>query len=44
MRLDGKGLGEAKSSLTSKVVVDTAANTLALDGYATAPVLLKVTR
>ena len=44
MRIDGKGLGEGKSSLTSKVVVDTAANTLALDGYADAPVLLKVTR
>jgi hypothetical protein len=44
MRLDAKGLGEAKSSLTSKVVVDTVASTLALDGYATAPVLLKVTR
>jgi hypothetical protein len=44
MRIDGRGLGEAKSSLTSKVVVDAAANTLALDGYAEAPVLLKVTR
>jgi hypothetical protein len=44
MRLDGKGLGEAKSSLTSKVVVDAAANTLALDAYADAPALLKVTR
>ena len=44
MRLDGKGLGEAKSSLTSKVVVDAAANTLALEAYADAPVLLKVTR
>jgi hypothetical protein len=44
MRLDGKGVGEAKSSLTSPVVVDTAANTLALDKYVEAPVLLKVTR
>jgi hypothetical protein len=44
MRLDGKGLGEAKSSLTSKVVVDATANTLALDAYVDAPVLLKVTR
>ena len=44
MRLDGKGVGEAKSSLTSKVVVDAAANTLAIDKYTDAPVLLKVTR
>jgi hypothetical protein len=44
MRLDGKGLGEAKSSLTSPVVVDAAANTLAIDKYTDAPVLLKVTR
>jgi hypothetical protein len=44
MRLDSKGLGEAKSSLSSKVVVDAAANTLAIDQYTDAPVLLKVTR
>ena len=44
MRIDGKGNGEAKSSLTSPVVVDAAANTLALDKYMEAPVLLKVTR
>jgi hypothetical protein len=44
MRIDGKGVGEAKSSLSSTVVVDAAANTLALDKYAEAPVLLKVTR
>ena len=44
MRIDGKGIGEAKSSLTSPVVVDAAANTLALDKYMEAPVLLKVTR
>jgi hypothetical protein len=44
MRIDGKGLGEAKSSQTSPVVVDAAASTLALDKYADAPVLLKVTR
>lgn len=44
MRIDGKGVGEAKSSLTSPVVVDKAANTLALDKYMEAPVLLKVTR
>jgi hypothetical protein len=44
MRIDAKGVGEAKSSLTSTVIVDAAANTLALDKYADAPVLLKVTR
>ena len=44
MRIDGKGIGEAKTSLTAAVVVDAAAKTLALDGYAAAPVLLKVTR
>ena len=44
MRIDGKGVGEAKSSLTSPVVIDAAANTLAIDKYTDAPVLLKVTR
>jgi hypothetical protein len=44
MRLDGGGVGEGKTSLTTRVAIDTAANTLALDGYAAAPALLKVTR
>ena len=44
MRLDGKGSGEAKASLNANVVIDAAAKTLALDGYASAPALLKVTR
>jgi hypothetical protein len=44
MRIDGKGVGEGKASLMAAVVVDAAANTLALDGYAAAPALLKVTR
>jgi hypothetical protein len=44
MRLDAQGAGEGKTSLTTAVAIDTAANTLALDGYATAPALLKVTR
>ena len=44
MRLDGKGTGEAKTSLTSPVAVDAASKTLALDAYADGPVLLKVTR
>jgi hypothetical protein len=44
MRLDGNGSGEAKASLNANVVIDAAANTLALDGYGSAPALLKVTR
>jgi hypothetical protein len=44
MRLGGKGTGEAKASLSAPVVVDAAAKTIALDGYAGAPALLKVTR
>jgi hypothetical protein len=44
MRLDGRGVGEGKTSLTTRVGIDAAANTLALDGYAEAPQLLKVTR
>jgi hypothetical protein len=43
MRIDAKGLGEAKVAPTSPVV-DAAANTLALDRYDAAPVLLRVTR
>jgi hypothetical protein len=44
MRIDGKGVGVAKASLMSAVVLDADAKTLALDGYAAAPALLKVTR
>jgi hypothetical protein len=44
MRLDDHDIGEGKTSLTTSVAIDTAANTLALDGYAAAPALLKVTR
>ena len=44
MRIEGKGVGEGKTSLATAVVVDTAAQTLALEGYESAPVLLKVTR
>ena len=43
-RLDSKGAGEARTSLASKVVVDTDAKTLALENDAAAPVQLKVTR
>ena len=45
MRLDAKGMGEGKTSLTTNVVDrHGGATTLALDGYAAAPILLKVTR
>ena len=44
MRIDRQGVGEGKTSLTTKVTIDTEANTLALDGYAAAPAWLKVTR
>jgi len=44
MHLDAKGVGEAKTSLGANVAIDTAANTLALDGYAAAPPQLRITR
>ena len=44
MRVDAKGVGEGKTSLTMPVVVDAAGQTLALDGYQSAPALLKVSR
>jgi hypothetical protein len=44
LRIDAKGVGEGKTSLAAPVVVDTTAQTLALDGYDAAPALLKVTR
>ena len=44
LRIDRQGVGEGKTSLTTSVAIDTAANTLALDGYAAAPAILKVTR
>jgi hypothetical protein len=43
MRIDARGLGEAKAASASPAV-DTASRTLALDQYDAAPVLLKVTR
>ncbi len=43
MRLDRKNSGEARAS-HANVVLDTAAQTLALDDYAAAPTLFKVTR
>jgi hypothetical protein len=44
MHLDAHGAGEGKTSLTTSVAIDTAANTLALDDDVAAPALLKVTR
>lgn len=44
LHLDTAGAGEGKSSLSAPVVVDAAASTLALDRFAAAPTLLKVTR
>jgi hypothetical protein len=41
LRLNAKGEGEGKASLTGKVVVDSGAKTLALDNYAALPVVLK---
>jgi len=41
LRIPAKGDGEAKTSLTGKVAVDSTANVIALDGYAALPVVLK---
>ena len=38
------GMGEGKTSLTTKVAIDADAKTLALEGYAAAPAWLEVTR
>ena len=43
MRLDAKGAGEGKTSLTTKVVADNEARTLALENYAAAPAILQNT-
>jgi hypothetical protein len=44
MRFDAKGNGEGKTSFGTGVAADAAAQTLALEGYAAAPVQLEVTR
>ncbi len=44
VHFDAKGLGEGKTSLTTKVVVDPTAGTLALEDYAAAPALLRINR
>ena len=40
IRMNSKGLGEGKASLTSKVIFDNEAKTLALDNYAGTPAIL----
>lgn len=44
MRIAKSGTGEAKMSITAKVAADATAKTIALDDYATAPVVLKNVR
>jgi len=44
MRLDARGNGEGRMSITGQVVADAATKMLALDGAAAAPAILKVTR
>ncbi len=41
IRLDSKGSGEGKTSLTTKVIVDNEARTVALDDYAATPAILQ---
>jgi hypothetical protein len=41
LRLDSKGTGEAKTSLTAKISVDKEINSIALDNYAAASVMLQ---
>ena len=41
IRFDGKGLGEGRTSLTTKVVVDAEAKTVALESYQAAPAILR---
>jgi hypothetical protein len=41
LKLDPKGVGEGRTSLNTKVVVDSDAKTIALDNNATTPAILK---
>jgi hypothetical protein len=41
LRLNSKGEGEGKASLTGKVTIDNEGKTIALDGYTTLPVVFK---
>jgi hypothetical protein len=40
LRFDAKGVGEGKTSLTTKVVLDEAAKTLVLENFAGTPAML----
>lgn len=44
LRLNAKGEGEGKASLSGKVAVDADAKTIALDGYAGQPIVLKAVK
>ena len=41
IRLDARGLGEGKTSLTTKVIADNEAKTVALDNYAATPAIFE---
>jgi hypothetical protein len=41
LRVDRRGVGEGKTSLAAKVTVDAATQSLVLENYASAPVLMK---
>jgi hypothetical protein len=44
LRLNSKGEGEGKASLTGKVALDSAAKTIGLENYGALPVILKDVR
>jgi hypothetical protein len=44
LRLNPKGDGEGRASLTGKVIVDAASKSIALEGYDTLPVVLKAVK
>jgi hypothetical protein len=41
VRLNPKGDGEGKASISGKVAIDSSVNSIALDGYSALPVVLK---
>jgi hypothetical protein len=41
LRVDRRGVGEGKASLAAKVTVDAATQSLVLENYVSAPVLMK---
>jgi ActR/RegA family two-component response regulator len=44
LRLNAKGDGEGKASLSGKVAADANAKAVLLDGYATMPIVLKAVK